>query len=99
MVAADVFSLVAGAGRSRDALGLPDDRPLSDDLESGAAVGRRRHRGVRVGRLLPPVLAAHIALPLTVVVIVWIVMIDQIMGASRWALQGVLAVPSGRKWR
>ena len=40
----------------------------------------------------------YIALPLTVVVIVWIVMIDQIMGASRWALQGVLAVPSGRKW-
>ena len=35
----------------------------------------------------------YIALPLTVVVIVWIVMIDQIMGASRWALQGVLAVP------
>ena len=40
----------------------------------------------------------YIALPLTVVVIVWIVMIDQIMGASRWALQGVLAVPSGRTW-
>ena len=35
----------------------------------------------------------YIALPLTVVVIIWIVMIDQIMGASRWALQGVLGVP------
>jgi hypothetical protein len=40
----------------------------------------------------PPI----IALPLTVVVIVWIVIIDQIMGASRWALQGVIAVP-GKK--
>ena len=39
----------------------------------------------------------YIALPLTVVVIVWIVMIDQIMGASRWALQGVLAVPKARE--
>jgi hypothetical protein len=35
----------------------------------------------------------YIALPLTLVVIVWIVMIDQIMGASRWALRGVLATP------
>jgi hypothetical protein len=35
----------------------------------------------------------YVALPLTLVVIVWIVLIDQIMGASRWALQGVLATP------
>jgi hypothetical protein len=35
----------------------------------------------------------YIALPLTAVVIVWIAIIDQTMGAARWALQGILAVP------
>lgn len=35
----------------------------------------------------------YIAAPLTLVTIVWIVLIDQFMGAARWALQGVLAVP------
>ena len=38
----------------------------------------------------------YISVPLTLVVIVWIVTIDQIMGASRWALQGVLAAPTAR---
>ena len=34
-----------------------------------------------------------IALPLTLTVVVWIVLIDQFMGAARWTLHGVLAVP------
>jgi hypothetical protein len=38
----------------------------------------------------------YVALPLTVIVVVWIILIDQIMGASRWALQGVLAPPKAR---
>jgi hypothetical protein len=37
--------------------------------------------------------ALYIAIPLTALAIVWIVLIDQFMGAARWALQGVLAVP------
>ena len=39
----------------------------------------------------------YFAVPLTVVVVVWIVVIDQIIGASRWALQGVLAPPKASK--
>jgi hypothetical protein len=39
----------------------------------------------------------YIAVPLTFVTIVWIVLIDQFMGAARWALQGVLAVPGKAK--
>jgi hypothetical protein len=35
----------------------------------------------------------YIAGPLTLVTIVWIVLIDQFMGAARWTLQGVLSVP------
>jgi len=34
-----------------------------------------------------------IAIPLTLVVVVWIVLIDQFMGAARWTLHGVLAAP------
>src|ERR1700694_893932 len=34
----------------------------------------------------------YVTVPLTLLVIVWIVVIDQSMGASRWKLQGVLAV-------
>lgn len=39
-----------------------------------------------------------VALPLTIVVVVWILMIDQIMGASRWVLTGVLASPGKKHW-
>jgi hypothetical protein len=35
----------------------------------------------------------YVAVPLTAVAIVWIVLLDQFMGAARWALQGVLAAP------
>jgi hypothetical protein len=34
----------------------------------------------------------YFALPVTIVVVVWIVVMDQTMGAARWVLQGVLAV-------
>jgi uncharacterized protein DUF4407 len=41
---------------------------------------------------------SFVALPLTVVVVVWIVMIDQMMGAARWVLTGVLASPGKKCW-
>lgn len=35
----------------------------------------------------------YVAAPLTALALVWIVLIDQFIGAARWVLQGVLAVP------
>jgi hypothetical protein len=35
----------------------------------------------------------YYAVPVTALMMVWIVVMDQTMGAARWALQGVLAVP------